>query len=200
MPTAPTRSGRRPSLPRPNAMLGATPPRRTTRSSTRNDRETLCNWSAMSWSVNRPGKCIRWSEAIEPVTAIFMSALGVGNGGRLPPQPTGTGHANGRPADGTAGRAEKRNSVQNSVERVTAGAGVLRVRVVDGEALGVDPVGEVDRGAGQVGGAHPVHDDPDTVEVVHHVAVERALVEEQLVTQAGAAAGLYGDAQAQVVA
>src|SRR3982751_2315702 len=58
-------------------MLLATPPRRTTRSSTRNDRETLCSWSAMSWSANRPGKCIRWSVAIEPVTAIFMWALEV---------------------------------------------------------------------------------------------------------------------------
>src|SRR5690606_37509171 len=50
-------------------MLAAMPPRRTTRSSTRKDRETLCNWSARSWSANRPGKCIRWSVAIEPVTA-----------------------------------------------------------------------------------------------------------------------------------
>src|SRR5690348_5479396 len=66
----------------PNAMLLATPPRRTTRSSTRNERETLCSWSAMSWSANRPGKCIRWPVAIEPVTAIFMRALRVfGYGG-----------------------------------------------------------------------------------------------------------------------
>ena len=49
----------------------------------------------------------------------------------------------------------------DSAERVAAGAGVAGVRVVDGEALGVDPVGEVDGGAGQVGGAHPVDDDLD---------------------------------------
>src|SRR4051812_28380119 len=53
----------------------------------------------MSWSVNRPGKCIRWSVAIEPVTAIFMSALEVGNGGLLLQQRTGTLRATGRPVD-----------------------------------------------------------------------------------------------------
>src|SRR3954471_7678293 len=49
-------------------MFGATPPRRTTRSSTRNDSDTLCRCSASSWSENLPGKCIRWSVAIEPAT------------------------------------------------------------------------------------------------------------------------------------
>src|SRR2546429_3601417 len=41
------------------------------------------------------------------------------------------------------------------VERVATRARALRVGVVDGEALGVDPVGEVDGGAGQVGRPHP---------------------------------------------
>ena len=50
------------------------------------------------------------------------------------------------------------------------------------------------------GDAHPVDDDLDAVEVGDDVAVERALVEEELVAQAGAAARLHGDAQPQVVA
>ena len=59
-----------PELPIPKAMLAAIPPRTIDRSSTRNDSETLSSWSASSCSANRPGKCIRWSVAIEPVTAI----------------------------------------------------------------------------------------------------------------------------------
>jgi hypothetical protein len=59
----------------PKAMLAAIPPRRTTRSSTRKDSEMLCSWSGMSCSAKRPGKCIRWSVAMEPVTAIFMGDL-----------------------------------------------------------------------------------------------------------------------------
>ena len=43
-----------------------------------------------------------------------------------------------------------------SVERVAAGAGAGGVGVVDGEALLLDGVDEVDRGALDVGGAHPV--------------------------------------------
>src|SRR6266508_4884941 len=59
----------------PNAMFAATPPRRTSSRSTRNDSETWCNASGISWSVNRPGKVIRWSVAIEPVTAIRKAEL-----------------------------------------------------------------------------------------------------------------------------
>ena len=54
----------------PKAMLAAMPPRRTSRSSTRNDSEILSSWSTTSESVNRPSKVIRWSVAIEPVTAM----------------------------------------------------------------------------------------------------------------------------------
>ena len=50
------------------------------------------------------------------------------------------------------------------------------------------------------GRAHAVDDHRDAVQVEFEVAVEGALVEEQLVLQAGAAAGLHGDAQPQVVA
>src|SRR2546430_13785155 len=73
------------------------------------------------------------------------------------------------------------------VERVATRARALRVGVVDGEALGVDPVGEVDGGAGQVGRAHPVDHDLDGTfpgrELAHDVTVERPLVEEELVAQ-----------------
>ncbi|CAM5714644.1 hypothetical protein SGLAM104S_06602 [Streptomyces glaucescens] len=54
----------------PKAMFAATPPRRTSRLSTRKDRETVCSWSATSWSAKRPGKVMRWSVAMEPVTAM----------------------------------------------------------------------------------------------------------------------------------
>src|SRR6266568_1861135 len=51
-------------------MLAATPPRRMARSSTRKDSETLSSFSAISWSVNLPANVIRWSVAIDPVTAM----------------------------------------------------------------------------------------------------------------------------------
>ncbi|EGJ78010.1 hypothetical protein STTU_5221 [Streptomyces sp. Tu6071] len=86
-----------------------------------------------------------------------------------------------------------------SVEGVAAGAGAGRVRVVDREALLLDRVHEVDRGAAEVRGAHAVGDDLDAAELLDDVAVERALVEEELVAQAGAAAGLDGHAQREVV-
>ena len=86
------------------------------------------------------------------------------------------------------------------MEGFAAGASVLGVRVVDREALLLDGVGVVDHGTAQVGGAHAVDDDLDAVEGTNRVAIERAIVEVQLVDEAGAAAGLNGDAQAQVVA
>src|SRR3954454_15205731 len=86
------------------------------------------------------------------------------------------------------------------VERVAAGAGAGRVGVVDGEALLLDGVDEVDHRAVEVGHAHPVDDDGHAVEVGHDVAVEGALVEEQLVAQTAAAAGLDRDPQREVVA
>src|SRR4051794_29081829 len=87
-----------------------------------------------------------------------------------------------------------------SAEGVAAGAGTRGVRVVDREALLLDGVDEVDRGSAQVRGAHPVGHDLDAVEVLDDVAVERTLVEEELVAQAGAATGLNGDAQREVLA
>ncbi|CAM5530293.1 hypothetical protein SVIOM342S_03864 [Streptomyces violaceorubidus] len=54
----------------PKAMFAATPPRRTSSWSTRKESETVCSWSATSWSEKRPGKVMRWSVAMEPVTAM----------------------------------------------------------------------------------------------------------------------------------
>src|SRR5271166_5986189 len=164
-PTAPTSSGRRPSTPRPKAMLAATPPRRMARSSTRNESETLSSLSAISWSVNLPGNVIKWSVAIDPVTAMRTVAT---------PRPA-------------------------SVERIAAGAGARRVRVVDREALLLDRVHEVDGRAHQVRGAHLVGHHPDAAELADDVAVDLALVEVELVAKPGAAARLYRDAQLEIV-
>src|SRR4051794_25016205 len=122
-------------------MFGATPPRRTTRSSTRNDSETRSNWSGSSESVNRPGKCMRWSVAMDPATMIGTQA------GYRP---------TGRPPT-TAGAGGRLSVSGPSVERVAAGAGVLRIRVVDREALLLDGVHEVDGRAVQIWLGHPVH-------------------------------------------
>ena len=54
-------------------MLGATPPRRISRSSTRNDTESLSSWSTTSESANLPPKLIRWSVAIEPAIRSDMT-------------------------------------------------------------------------------------------------------------------------------
>src|SRR5260221_13614562 len=96
--------------------------------------------------------------------------------------------------------ADERRRPEPSVERVAAGAGPGGVRVVDSEALLLDRVHEVDRGPAQVRRAHPVRDDLDAAELAHHVAVDLALVEVELVAQTGAAARLHGDAQPKVVA
>src|SRR5262245_21923804 len=47
-------------------MLGATPPRRISRSSTRKETEILESCSTTRESSKRPPNVIRWSEAIEP--------------------------------------------------------------------------------------------------------------------------------------
>src|SRR3954462_4217029 len=53
-------------------------------------------------------------------------------------------------------RAERRTAL--AAEGVSAGAAAGGVRVVDREALLLDGVREVDGGAGEVRGAHPVDD------------------------------------------
>src|SRR3712207_4798249 len=97
--------------------------------------------------------------------------------------------------------APSRQAVKcGSVEGVSAGAGADRIGVVDGEALLLNGVLEVDGRAVEVGDAHLVHDHLDALEVDGGVPVEQALVEVELVDEAGAATGLDGDAQAEVVA
>src|SRR5580693_1895043 len=146
-------------------MFPATPPRLISKSPTRNDTEILSSFSAMSVSVNLPANIIRWSVAIDPVTAIrivgrLYSAFGAC-----------------RPA--------------GSVEGVAAGAGAGRVRVVDREALLLDGVHEVDRGAHEVRRRHLIGHDANSV--------ERALVEVELVLQTRATARLHGHPQPQVI-
>src|SRR3954449_12066419 len=50
-------------------MLAPAPPRCCTRSSTRKDSDTFSIWPSTNCSVNFPGNVIRWSVAMEPVTA-----------------------------------------------------------------------------------------------------------------------------------
>src|SRR6478735_7542847 len=139
----------------PNAMLAATPPRRTTRSSTRNESDTLWSWSASSCWENRPGKCIKWSVAIEPLTR-------TGTAGTVPNPST-------IPNSG-ASRKPRPVRTRLAAEGVTAGAAAACVRVVDGRA-------------DQVRRAHPVDDQRYTAPLDLDVTVEGALVEEQLVLQ-----------------
>ncbi len=86
------------------------------------------------------------------------------------------------------------------MERVSARARSRGVGVIDGEALLLDGVNEVDGGAAQVWGAHAVGDDTDATEVLDYVAVETAVIEEQLVAQARASTRLHCDAQRQIIA
>src|SRR3954447_12018620 len=53
-------------------MFAPAPPRCCTRSSTRKESETFSIFPSTNWSVNLPGKVIRWSVAIEPVTTTVM--------------------------------------------------------------------------------------------------------------------------------
>ena len=86
-----------------------------------------------------------------------------------------------------------------SVEAVTTSAGAARVGIVDGEALLLDGVDEIDRRAEEVGGAHAVGDDLDAVPLLFDVAVEFAIIEGELVAQPRAAAGGNLDAQREAV-
>src|SRR3954453_9186573 len=134
-------------------MLAPIPPRRITRSSTRNDSDTLCRCSGISCSENLPAKCMRWSTAMEPVTAMGTAFL-VGWGGVLRPhreRPT-TAYTPlhraepARPPDSgeqrpdSSGRGSRTRTAVGLAEGVAAGAGALRVGVVDREALPLDAV------------------------------------------------------------
>src|SRR4051812_12184773 len=62
-------------------MFAPAPPRCCTRSSTRKDSETFSIFPSTNWSVNLPGKVMRWSVAMEPVTTTDMGATLSGDGG-----------------------------------------------------------------------------------------------------------------------
>ncbi len=67
-----------------------------------------------------------------------------------------------------------------SVERIPARAGAGGVGIVDGEALLLNSVDEIDRRAFHIRRAHPVHDQPDTTELRGLVTIQRPVVEERL--------------------
>src|ERR1700759_2586384 len=154
-------------------MFPATPPRLISRSPTRNDTEILSSFSAISVSVNLPANIIRWSVAIDPGTAIRMVWRPYSACGASRPARSGGG--------------------------VAAGAGAGRVRVVDREALLLDGVHEVDRGAHEVRRGHLIGHHADAAELLDDVAVERALVEVELIAQARTTARLHGHPQPQVI-
>src|ERR1700722_7649930 len=81
------------------------------------------------------------------------------------------------------------------VEGVATGAGTGGVRVVYGATLLLDGVDEVDGSALHVRRPHPVVGQRHAGEVGGEVAIERAVIEEQVVAQAGASPGLDGDPQ-----
>ena len=87
-----------------------------------------------------------------------------------------------------------------SVEAVAAGARARGIRVVDGEALLLDGVDEVDSGAHQVRSAHPVGHDIHTAKHLDDVAFKSAIVKEQLVTQTRATAWLHSHAKRKIFA
>src|SRR3712207_1209722 len=78
-------------------MLAPAPPRCWTRSSTRKDSETLPIWPSTNCSVKVPGKVIRWSVAMEPVTT---TGTGAPQGRQPVMEPTG--HVNPRFPRGSA--------------------------------------------------------------------------------------------------
>src|SRR3954466_1429850 len=91
-------------------MFAPAPPRCCTRSSTRNDSDTFSIWPSTNCSVNFPGKVIRWSVAMEPVTATGTGRSlgdGVWRDARWTSRdgPHTLGAAGGGPPDGDHGLA-----------------------------------------------------------------------------------------------
>jgi len=86
------------------------------------------------------------------------------------------------------------------VEAVAAGARAGGVGIVDREALLFNGVNKVDGRAHQVRRAHPIGDNIDAAESLDDVALEAAIVEEQLVSQPRAAAWLHSHAKRKVIA
>ena len=70
------------------------------------------------------------------------------------------------------------------MEGFSAGASVLRIRVINGESLTLNRVSEVDRRPIEVGNGHAVNNDLNAVEVTEGIAVEEAIIEVELVDRA----------------
>jgi len=97
--------------------------------------------------------------------------------------------------------APSQKNAMNLVETVSASTASLSVGVVDSETLLLNCVFKVDAGAIEVGNAHLVDHNLDSVAKVNtDIAVKDALVEVELVDEARASARLHGQTQAQVVA
>ncbi len=154
-------------------MFPATPPRLISRSPTRNDTEILSSFSAMSVSVNLPANIIRWSVAIDPVTAIRIV------GGLY-------SAFVGLPA------ADQWKESPQAQEPVAFGLSIVKpcFSMVSTKSI----VAPMRYGAGHLIGHHA-----DAAELLDDVAVERALVEVELVLQARATARLHGHPQPQVI-
>lgn len=74
-----------------------------------------------------------------------------------------------------------------------------RIRVIDRESLLLNGVDEINGGTAEVRGTHPIRDHTNPAEVPGDVTVKRTVVEEELVTQARAAARLHSDPKRQVL-
>jgi len=87
------------------------------------------------------------------------------------------------------------------VEAVSTRATTVSVRVVDRETLLLDGVFEVDLRTIKVGNTHLVDNDLNAIAKLDaRVAVEAALVEVELVDEAGATPGLHREAKSKVIA
>src|SRR5207244_12168391 len=84
------------------------------------------------------------------------------------------------------------------VERVSAGARTVDVRVIDGEARLLQGLQPVDAASPEVGGRHPVHPHGDAIGHGLDVAVHGTVVEVERVPQARAATGLHGHAEEEL--
>ena len=91
-------------------------------------------------------------------------------------------------------------TILRSGERLTACTGVLRIGVIDRESLALNGVREVDGCACEIGNAHTINNNLNTIEITDSVTIEQTIVEVQLVNQARAASGLNGDTQTEIVA
>src|SRR4051812_33010752 len=96
-------------------MLAPAPPRCCTRSSTRNDSETFSIWPSTNCSVKVPGKVIRWSVAMEPVTTTVTRTL-PGVCSTVGPPSQRRGRPDHPPAAGPVGGSVRQGTPQGDPE------------------------------------------------------------------------------------